>query len=328
MPAPPAEDFRGSAAARRQSWYGAKRWVKALVAVPGVNPAVRRVLAVARPGTHLERLPVPLHVRRVEGTVGPARFVMLDPGRCVVAKELYWGNGRRPGAADQLALEAFAALSAGAQAVLDVGAYTGIFSLVGARCAPQAQVHAFEVVPGNAAAALANVVANDLLTSITVHVAAVGGDGGRVLVPTGEGGSALPDFWSSQSGFTSGVSVPVRSLDRLLDGWHGPPVSRAVVKVDVEGAEDDVLLNARRLLAAWRPDVLCELLPERAKVTAVVESLHGLGYRYLLVEDDAVVEHEEPFGHPRYRDWLFTARSDAELTEAGVPVRGVASARP
>ena len=44
------------------------------------------------------------------------------------------------------------------------------------------------------------------------------------------------------------------------------------------------------------------------------------GYRWLLVQDSALVEHPEPFGHPTWRDWLATARSDEQLRALGVPL--------
>ncbi|SDQ48495.1 FkbM family methyltransferase [Quadrisphaera sp. DSM 44207] len=324
-------DFRSSTRSRRQTWFGAKRFVKAAVSVPGVNRVVRRAVPLVRPGARPERLPVPLTVRRVTARMAGVEFVMLGPSRDVVAKELHWGGGRRPGAADQLALDVFAALARDADTVLDVGAYTGVFSLLGARVAPAADVHAFEVVPGNAAAAQANVVANDLLRSITVHVAAVGAvgaDGGAVVVPTGRGGSALPDYWSTAMHFERGVHVPVRSLDSLLPQLDPQGRGRrAVVKVDVEGAEDAVLLGGRELLRRWRPDVLCELLPAQAKVPAVLQALDGLGYRWFLVQDAELVEHPVPRGDERFRDWLLTPRTDEQLRAAGVPARAL-PARP
>ena len=310
--------------ARRRSWHGAKRHVKRVASVPVASPLLHAVVRARRGTAAASRLPVPMTVRRVTGRVSGHEFTMLSPARCVVAKELYWGGGRRPGGADQLALEVFARLVPGARTVLDVGAYTGVFSLVSALAEPAARVHAFELVPANAVALVDNLLANDLLPHVEVHLAGVGRDGGVLRVPSGRGGSALPDFWSSASEVEDGVLVPTTSLDAVLDRTPGG-TGATVVKIDVEGAEAEVLTSGRRLLEHSRPDVLCELLPA-ADTGAVERALAGLGYRALLVTDDALVEHERPHADPVHRDWLLTTRSPQELVDRGVPVRRRGSA--
>ncbi|MEJ5914211.1 FkbM family methyltransferase [Pseudokineococcus sp. 1T1Z-3] len=319
----------GEARRRRQSWWGAKRHVKRAVSLPGVSPAAHAVLARRSGAVAAARLPVPLTVRRVTARVGGQEFTMLDPSRCVVAKELYWGGGRRPAGADHLALEAFAALAPSARTVVDVGAYTGVFSLLGALAAPSARVVAVELVPANAVALLDNLLANDLLPRVEVHLAGVGRDGGTLRVPSGRGGSALPDFLSVESEAADGVLVPTRSLDALLtgggaapDGGGGPVregLGPALVKVDVEGAEVEVLGSGRRFLEATRPDLLLELLPA-ADVPGVERALQGLGLRAYLVTDDALVEHARPHADARHRDWLLTPRAGGELAALGLPV--------
>src|SRR5690606_15464497 len=114
---------------RRQSWYGLKRPIKRAVALPGLNQ-VARAVTVRRLGTQAAaRLPAPLTVKQVEGCVDGLTFVMNDPAQCILAKELYWGAGRRPSPQDQFALEVFARLARQASGVLDIGSYTGVFSL-------------------------------------------------------------------------------------------------------------------------------------------------------------------------------------------------------
>lgn len=321
MPGEP-RDFRDSARGRRQSWGGAKRVVKQVVALPGVNALARSAVLALMPEADAARLPVPSSVRRVRARMAGVEFDMLAPGRDVVAKELHWGGGRRPRPADQLALDVVAALAREAGLVLDVGAYTGVFSLLSARVSPTAQVHAFEIIPQNAIAALHNVVTNDLLGQVTVHLTAVGApdqDGTSLLVPSGDGGSALPDYLSSDMVFTSGVHVPVRSLDAASTGWPAPDGRGTVLKIGVEGAENEVLRGAAALVRERRPDVLCELLPGAA-VDGLREVLDPLGYRWLLVRDTDLAAHPAPHGHPVHRDWLLTPRTDEQLRAVGVPV--------
>jgi hypothetical protein len=131
---------------RRQSWFGLKRHVKRFMSLPVPN-AILGLVARVFPSLRSGRLPAPAALREVEGRVGGATFVMVDPARCENAKELYWGRGRRPKAQDRLALDTVAVLAREADTFLDVGAYTGLFALAVTAFAPKVDVHAFEIVP-------------------------------------------------------------------------------------------------------------------------------------------------------------------------------------
>lgn len=292
-----------------QSWRGLKAPVKRALSVPPLHWAMRRVAPRVLPPESVWRLPAPWTLRRSTASMCGTEFVMLDPARCIVAKELYWGRGKRPGGRDQLALEVFAELAREAALVLDVGAYTGVFSLLAARVNPSARVHAFEVVPAVHRAAWANVLANDLAMQVQVHLCGLGGEAGSVLMPLGEGGSALPDFLGTDMGFDSGVRVPVRTLDDVADAEHvGGPT---LVKIDVEGAEASVLAGAAHLLARSDVDLVCEVLPG-ADAEALRAILADHGYRTLRV-GSVRLEEAELVPDARWRDWLFTRRDDANL---------------
>lgn len=301
----------------RHNWCGVKPWAKRLLARSAAHRAVRVAVRLAGSRVPRERLPAPASLDRVTARMAGVSFVMLRPDRCIVAKELYWGRGRRPRPADQLALDVFAAFVDEARLVIDVGAYTGLFSLLAARRSQTAEVHGYEVVPLVARAARGNVAANGLEQRVTIHGAAIGADGDSVVVGDGAGGSAWPDFYSTRMSFSGGTKVQVRSLDAVVRELGVPPP--AVVKIDVEGTEDVVLRHARSFLTSHRPDILCEVLPggNAPTVQAVLEP-HG--YRYLRVEDGVLRPHAELMPREHYRDWLFTTRGDAELASLGMPV--------
>jgi hypothetical protein len=118
-----------------------------------------------------------------------------------VAKELYWGHGRLPRASDALALDLFAASAAEADVLLDVGAYTGLFTLAGTKTNPMILAHAFELVPEVVRMLAANCDHNGVTDRVEVHAEGVGRDGDTMLVPTGAGGppsrrSTRPSFIS------------------------------------------------------------------------------------------------------------------------------------
>lgn len=310
----------GTTRMRGQSWRGLKAPVKKALSLPGVHTLVRVTAPHWPRPVDMSRLPAPRTVRQVTAEMAGVTFTMLRPDRCVLAKELYWGGGRRPRSHDQLALDVFARLVGDVDVVLDIGSYTGIFSLLSARVNPSATVHAFEVVPAVHAAAWANVVANDVVRRVTVHLCGVGRDDSFTTMPSGAGGSALPDFLSTEMEFTRGVEVPISSLDAI---WAqvsaGSAPGSALLKIDVEGRELDVLRNGMRFLETHRPDMLCEVLPD-ADGDELATLLRPLGYTFYRLESHALRQCPQITGLSHWRDWLFSRRSPKELEALQVPV--------
>lgn len=313
---------------KRQSWYGLKRPIKRAVSLPGVNQVAHAITASRRGTDAAARLPAPMGVRQVQGHIDDITYVMNDPAQCILAKELYWGDGRRPRAQDQFALEAFARLAQGADHVLDIGSYTGIFSVIAAKVNRAAVVEAFEIVPSNFLAAWSNVIANDLVGRIEVHLEGVGAEG-EVHMPEATAGSALPDFWSiDDTAEGQGVRVPISTLETVIArsaGRLGYDRGRILIKADVEGHENDLVTASRDVIRADRPTFLMEILPG-ADVAPLLDAFGGpeQPYRYYLITEDRVREQPTLRGEDAYRDWLITILTPEDLTALGVPTDGPA----
>jgi len=236
---------------------------------------------------------------------------MVRPDRCEVAKELYWGEGRRPRPPDRLAVELFAGLAERSDVMVDIGAYTGIFTLAGTAVNPHLTAHAFEIVPEVFDVLRENCWRNDVLPRVTLHLAGVGAPGDRMKIPTSTGGSALPSYYSRSTHFDHGADVAFVSLDSLLDTL--PAESSVVMKIDVEGTEDTVLRYGQGFLASLKPDILCEVLAGTANAAELGQLLSPHGYDLYLVRDDDLLRRAELTPDARFRDWLFTTRSVEEL---------------
>ena len=286
----------------RRDWHGLKRHVKHLLSLRLPHALLRAVVRLVPSLRRGGRLPAPARLGEVSGEAGGAPFVMLHPDRCIIAKELYWGGGGRPAPEDQFAIEVFAHAARRADVVVDIGAYTGLFTIVAARSNPAVEVHAFEIVPENFRALLENCVRNDVLDRVTLHHEGVGAPGKRIRVPIGSGGSALPDFHSAETSAQDGVRVRLTSLDAL--GERLPAGAQVAMKIDVEGTEADVLRHGQRFLARVRPLILCEVLPE-ADGGALEELLRPHGYRFSVVREQSLAPISGIVPDPVYRDWLF-----------------------
>ena len=141
--------------------------------------------------------------------------------------------------------------------------------------------------------------------------------------------------------FDSDAEVRFTSLDALLpevlvegqgrdpqsqpgegnpDGSDRGKAPRVTVKIDVEGGENDVFAHGQEFLAAVHPDLLCEVLEDRAKPQELMGHLGEHGYHYYLVGEDRLYARTTIRPDPHLRDWLFTLKSPDEMRAAGYPV--------
>jgi FkbM family methyltransferase len=190
---------------------------------------------------------------------------------------------------------------------LDVGANTGFYSLLAVTAHRRARAIAYEPVPEIAELLRANLAANPQGARVTVRAVAIGDRAGTadLHLPPAQADGTIETSASLDPGFKEAVDRVVTVEADTLDGaWAAagrPPVS--VVKVDVEGAEPQVLAGAGELLAACRPVLSVEVLRE-ADVDSLDRLRAGHGYldialgereaivgRAALVPEDAVPNH-------------------------------------
>ncbi len=134
----------------------------------------------------------------------------------------------------------------------DVGAHAGFMTLLGSRLVGElGSVHAFEPSEANRRRLRAALAANDV-ANVAVHGVAVTATSGTVTLHR-HGSTSM---WTTVAALGDGAAadVPCSTLDDL-SGWLGIP---DVIKIDVEGAETDVLRGATRLLESGLPKFLVE----------------------------------------------------------------------
>jgi FkbM family methyltransferase len=149
-----------------------------------------------------------------------------------------------------------AALQPGATLV-DVGANIGYNALYAAALVgPAGRVIAVEPAADNVAILQRNVEASGLRNVAVAHVAAGGAAGTRDFFLRGDV-SAVNSFFAAScyAAVTGVVQVPVTPLDDLVAG------DADVVKIDVEGAELEVLAGMPRLLRNTRLQLIVEWHP-------------------------------------------------------------------
>ena len=153
----------------------------------------------------------------------------------------------------------------------DIGAAVGFFTVLGARLVgPGGRVCAFEPLPANAAALRHNVALNGF-DQVAVIEAAVGRSAGTAVLEL----SAEPTWARLASPASAGAerstTVRVVSVDELLASGELPPPT--LVKIDVEGAELEVIGGMTAALRRHRPVMLCEMHGKNREFAGLMREL-------------------------------------------------------
>ncbi|MFC7326777.1 FkbM family methyltransferase [Marinactinospora rubrisoli] len=248
---------------------------------PTVRRAARRIrmhLPERLGGINPDRLPpnirrfeLALPVRDGGSPIGPPTLTVRSPGELWVAKRL---AERGLAGYEPETLACFlAALEHGRPgAVLDVGANIGVYAALAA-ARTYRDVYAFEPTPDVAATARAIAADNEL--GFRVEELALSNHSGTATLRL----SATTDASNSLAeGFRREVGrIPVR-LDTLARWRERAGVVPAVIKIDTETTEPDVIAGGLEVLRRFRPWVFCEVLPDRGVEERLMALLEPLDY--------------------------------------------------
>jgi FkbM family methyltransferase len=179
---------------------------------------------------------------------------------------------------------------------IDVGANIGFYSLLASSVNSGAPVVAFEPHPVASSRLRENAALNSF-GNIHVRQVAAGSAAGSAMLTSDLGEQNR--IWTGE-GNDASVQVPVVTLDGELTELGLDPASVALVKIDTEGFEGEVLAGAGRLLDA-RPGPVW-----------MVE-ITGLGTRY--GSDDAAVH--AMFAEHGYRPLIYVAANNRFAVHGG-----------
>jgi FkbM family methyltransferase len=186
---------------------------------------------------------------------------------------------RSMGSVDSVLLSLVKELVSPRAVVWDVGANVGLFSFAAASLAgPEGLVVALEpdawLVQLLRRSALDQPIGSAPVQVVPAAIASELSIRTLCLANRSRAANYLSEFGTTQTGGTREEQLVVAlTLDWLLDSLPAP----SVVKIDVEGAELEVLRGAQRVFETARPVVLCEVIP--ANAVAVTEFLQAHGYQ-------------------------------------------------
>lgn len=178
---------------------------------------------------------------------------------------------------------------------IDVGGHIGFFTMqMAALVGAEGRIYAFEPLDASADLLERSIVENGFTDRVFFQRAAVGATSGDATLTfpaetLNSGGAYLLRDGTAPLTGNQTKQVPLVALDNL-------PIRRPVrlIKMDVEGAEPQVLRGAQRILTEDRPTILSELHPtqlDRASgITAddFLAQVRAIGYRAHAIERGAV----------------------------------------
>lgn len=156
---------------------------------------------------------------------------------------------------------------------VDIGAHAGYYTLMSSRLAKN--VVAFEPNPSVYKLLRLNILLNGVKNVIAIRAAVSDFDGwGKFYIPK-KGGISLTSQGTLLTKAKDSVDVPVVMLDTVLEHIGQP----SVIKIDVEGAELNVIKGCLRTLAKGVRLLVIELHYNTPTAkNLIVELLQGLGY--------------------------------------------------
>jgi FkbM family methyltransferase len=181
--------------------------------------------------------------------------------------------------------------------VWDVGANVGIFAFAAAYCAgPEGRVLALEADDWLAGLVRRSAAeAGGAYAPVETLAAAVSDQVGLAEFQVAERGRAASHLGglvgSTQTGGCREIRMVLTvTLDWLLERLPAPDV----VKIDVEGAEVQVLRGAEALLHRVRPSIVCEVSAENVEATAKILNRNS----YVLFDASAARASRQPLAMP------------------------------
>ncbi|HKE60386.1 MAG TPA: FkbM family methyltransferase [Pyrinomonadaceae bacterium] len=249
----------------------------------GVGPVVLNY--VITPAQKLAKMRLPDRDVTVESLGN--QLLVFSPRKNFIGSALY-----RTGVWEPAVTAAIAELTRPGMVALDVGADIGYYTLQLSRLVgPTGQVVAFEPIPKARERLEHNISTNGCL-NIVVSELALGNQDGTVYLEDPFKKSRL-NLNKTTAG-DEDIKVTICRLDDLAGDLKLTSVD--LVKIDVEGAEHEVLRGMEQTLRRFRPLLVIEVhhqfLPQfGSSAEALLEWIAGLGYEINSVEPEAVTDN-------------------------------------
>lgn len=170
--------------------------------------------------------------------------------------------------------------------VIEAGANNGSETvLIGELVGAGGHVHAFEPVPSAARRLRANIALNDQGSRVTVHPLAIGATDGTLILHLLPHDHPNPGMASKNPHPLADTRLEVPQVS--LDAWSAREnVDRIdFIKMDIQGAELDLLQGAEKMIATRRPIIFTEAASTQGETLALFNALVERGYAVFTADE-------------------------------------------
>lgn len=247
-------------------------------------------------------------------------FVMVNDGSDTIANEIYWkGISAYEPQTENIILK----LLPNADIFFDIGANTGLYSLIAASQSPNIQVHSFEPVDSAYNLFNKSKSANNLNNIVLSKIALSDFDGESTFnlqlnatgVPVSS--SLRQDMGDQKNKLI--IKVETQMLDTYVEVNGITKID--FMKIDTEGTEDKVLRGAKNVLEKFRPVFVCEVLAYTNIEEKLISIMNGRSYNYYFLQDNLLEQVEKIVGDPYVvSNYLFVPIEKANRFLNNIPV--------
>ena len=210
------------------------------------------------------------------------KFLMFYNNDDTIARTFFWWG---KDSYEPTSLKIWTALSLNSFSILDVGAYSGVYSLAAASANPRAKIYSFEALDRVYSRLLVNQCVNNFINikPLNFLISNSVNDSNNLNVYSGEtilvSGSTTIDKSTQGKNPYETKFVKSATLDSMFADHQV-----SLIKIDVEGAELLVLEGSKNVIQNNYPDILMEVLTD-ADVAGLNELLKKYSYNYYSIND-------------------------------------------
>lgn len=217
-------------------------------------------------------------------------------------------------------LKLFKELAKQSRVILDIGANTGLYSIISRKVNPGAKIYAFEPYFINSNRFKKNLLLNKIQNIMIVEKALGSLDGEiEFAVPDKD---QICDVLSADIKFSNTfyrkwvnyktVKVPQTTLDSFINKQKINVID--LIKIDVENYETFVFRGALKYLNSFSPLILVEIFVDHDKITFYEEYLKPLGYNCYSILKEGLIRTASLFENPNCRNYILSkGRSQNEF---------------
>lgn len=226
----------------------------------------------------------------VDVSVEGLEVTMFSANDDLIAMTYFW-NG--DSSFEPMSLKMWVKKSNRAECILDVGAHSGVYSLISAACAKingsqkKTIIHAFEPVRRTYSRLIMNVRMNQFHPMIECHNCGISSENKEVKIKQFRGENILGAGASiADKNIPIIEETEIVSIIKLDDFVASNKAKPDLIKIDIEGEEINGLKGMLNTIELFRPEIFIEVTAET--ISYVVKTLFEYDYCINIIDDSSM----------------------------------------